>query len=70
MLRGWRSPTVPMALGRHSQPSIPERHGNVARLHKIRNVLDKVPEKLKGDVHRKLREILWLNDSCRGDEQD
>ena len=26
-------------------------------MHKIRNVLDKVPEKLKGDVHRKLRGI-------------
>jgi transposase-like protein len=60
--RGLRAPRLAVADGANGFWSAlsAEYPGVVQQrcwLHKIRNVLDKVPEKLKGEVHRKLREI-------------
>lgn len=60
--RGLRAPRLAVADGANGfwsalSAEYPEAAQQRCWLHKIRNVLDKVPEKLKGEVHRKLREI-------------
>ena len=60
--RGLRAPRLAVADGANGfwaalSAEYPEAAQQRCWVHKIRNVLDKVPEKLKGDVHRKLREI-------------
>ena len=57
VLRGWRVADGANGFWAALSASIPEAAQQRCWVHKIRNVLDKVPEKLKGDVHRKLREI-------------
>ena len=60
--RGLRAPRLAIADGANGfWAALSAEYPDVAQqrcwLHKIRNVLDKVPEKLKPEVHRKLREI-------------
>jgi transposase-like protein len=60
--RGLRAPRLAVADGANGfWAALSAEYPEVAQqrfwLHKIRNVLDKVPEKLKHDVHGKLREI-------------
>ena len=60
--RGLRAPCLAIADGANGfWAALAAEYPEVAQqrcwLHKIRNVLDKVPEKLKPDVHRQLREI-------------
>jgi putative transposase len=60
--RGLRTPRLAVANGANGfwaalSAEYPEAAQQRCWLHKIRNFLDKVPEKLKGEVHRKLREI-------------
>jgi transposase-like protein len=60
--RGLRAPRLAVADGANGfwaalSAEYPEAAQQRCWLHKIRNVLDKVPERLKGEVHRKLREI-------------
>ena len=60
--RGLRAPRLAVADGANGfwaalSAEYPEAAQQRCWVHKIRNVLDKVPEKLKGEVHRKLREI-------------
>jgi len=60
--RGLRAPSLAVADGANGfwsaiSAEYPETAQQRCWLHKNRNVLDKVPEKLKGEVRRKLREI-------------
>ncbi|MEO9264136.1 MAG: IS256 family transposase [Candidatus Baltobacteraceae bacterium] len=60
--RGLRAPRLAIADGANGfwaalSAAYPETAQQRCWLHKIRNVLDKVPEKLKPEIHRKLREV-------------
>jgi putative transposase len=60
--RGLRAPQLAVADGANGfwaalSAEYPETKQQRCLLHKLRNVLDKVPEKLKPEVHEKLREI-------------
>lgn len=61
--RGLRAPWLTVADGANGlwaalAAEYPQTKQQRCWLHKIRNVLDKVPDKLKPEVHRKLREII------------
>ena len=60
--RGLRAPWLAVADGANGfwsalSAEYPQARQQRCWVHKIRNILDKVPERLKSDVHRKLREI-------------
>jgi putative transposase len=64
--RGLPSPQLAVADGANGfwsalSQEYPQSAQQRCWLHKIRNILDKVPEKLKREIHRKLREICHAN---------